>query len=879
MAIGVALRLAPLSDNTILYNDMQNQFVSFFSALKNLFGKNTNLAYTFSKIIGGDMVSFMAYYMQNPLLFILAFVKDKHMPLAIYIVETFMLSLAGVTFQMLTIRLFNRSSLLFSTAYSMMGYALAYFVLYMYMGNYILLPIVIIGFVGLMENGFKDKKATRTYTLSLAASIFVNYYIGYMMCLYLVLFFIAYCIATADNASTGPLLVTTNHTSSSQPFEVPENSAVLTEKTESESSSTQNAIHAPSNPQTQNLTKLPTIHRAIVLLPRFATCSIIACLIPAFSLVPTVLGLGGQKSAPDMSIMALKREFRLISLPRNFLPNAFYGNLSNQCIPYVYIGLIPLVFVAVFFISRRINLRKKLAALFILGAITISLYLRPLNIIWHAFNEPWGFAHRFAFLLSFTMLIIAMHGYCALEDSTKLSAKTKKLCILALALIVCLDMSANSYRTLKVQVAGSLPQSKYEEYMNRLSSLAERIKSLEPEDAFYRFEKDVMGTMQDPMVFDYAGLTHYSSCEKSYVREFMSKFGFRNTINFAFYNQGSTSFADCFFGVKYFASRFDSTEKPYESLFAEQDMYAFENPYALPLAFPVDSGKIAAVNYDTENPFEFQNEVAKSFDFDEDIFKESEIVDIRVMGDVDFSDTFTQHISNQSKLGNQQNIHYVNQTDNTTNIATTDTDATTQQSLEFDVKVGADNRILYFYFTAPKAQSARIYINDIDWDDYFSDWRWNVEKAGTFHEGDIVTIRIESTGDELAVDDYFIYEEDLETLKNWRASADNLGANKTALSKKSASHVVGQVEVAKDATVVFSIPYDKGWKVKIDGKKITCKPSLSILESVDVSAGVHSIDMYYIPNGLILGIILSLIGVVLLIVITNRKDSPIKAAS
>lgn len=79
--------------------------------------------------------------------------------------------------------------------------------------------------------------------------------------------------------------------------------------------------------------------------------------------------------------------------------------------------------------------------------------------------------------------------------------------------------------------------------------------------------------MEDAMAFDYAGLTHNSSCETYAVKHFMGRMGFRDQGIWAFYNQGSTAFADSFLSVKYFASRFDSTEKPYEDSFSTDEIY------------------------------------------------------------------------------------------------------------------------------------------------------------------------------------------------------------------------------------------------------------------------------------------------------------------
>ena len=71
--------------------------------------------------------------------------------------------------------------------------------------------------------------------------------------------------------------------------------------------------------------------------------------------------------------------------------------------------------------------------------------------------------------------------------------------------------------------------------------------------------------------------------------------------------------------------------------------------------------------------------------------------------------------------------------------------------------------------------------------------------------------------------------------------------------KRSAS---GTFTADKDQVLVTTIPYDKGWRVKNDGKKVTPKAFKDAFLSVPVSAGTHTIQFSYLPEGLIPGIVL-----------------------
>ena len=811
MAIMAALGLFPFSDNTILFSDMNNQFVSFFTWFKNLHNSNNNLIYSFSKNLGGDMIGFSAYYLQNPFLLILFLFPDKYMPLGIYLMEALMLSTAGLTFQIFITNTFKKSSIIFSTSYALMGYSLAYFMLPIYYCNIILLPLVIMGLYIIMGENNKIKHGL-LYIITLCFSIICNYYLGYMLCLFLVLYFVYLCIVKYDE----------------------------------EKSSDINFIKFSINK-----------------LGIFASYSVIAVMLSCVDLVPVALSLRGQKNAPDTSIMSLGRMFRLVSLYRSVLPGTYNGDISNQSLPYIYVGIIPVLFILLYLINNKISITKRIAALLLMGAMVLCLYIRPLNVIWHAFNEPVGFAHRFAFYLSFVMIVIGYQGYLYVSD-LQISLKEKKVCVNTAALVVLcavaiLELSYNAYHSMKVNVLSSKSQSDYEAFLGKVEPVIEGVKALETKQSLYRFEKDFLNNMEDPMTFDYAGLSHNSSCETDRVKQFMGNMGLRNQGIWAFYNQGSTAFTDSFLGVKYFASRFDTTDKMYSPLFNTEDTWVFENENVLPFAFIADADKIQEVDINTKDLFSIQNSIAKAFDYDDDIYSEAQINEIRVCGDIVVPDEFKDH----AESGNSS-IVYINKTE-----------SDEISYVEFDVLVSESGRNLYFYFSAPNKQGARIYVNGIDWDDYFSDWRWAIEKAGMFPGGDTVTVRIESTADEITVNDYYIYEEDLNKLADWRGCAANLGADSVSLEKISSSHIKGEFNASKSGKLVFSIPYEKGWKIKIDGNSVKQTEVLGALMSIDVSEGYHNIEMKYIPEGILVGTLISLTSLIILLVLLftqNKKD-------
>lgn len=800
MIIGIIIKLYPLSDKTILSSDLNSQFITFFNFFKNIFSTNNDFIYTFSKNLGGDMVGFSAYYLQNPFLFILFLFPHEYMPLGIYIMEAIMLSTASLSFMYYLEKIHGKGNLLFSTCYGMMGYVTAYFMLPIYFCNIIMLPIVMVFFHKLMSEE-DDIKGGILYSLTLAMSIFFNYYIGYMLCIFLALYYIYYCGCSGK----------------------------------------------------------------IVKFKEFIFYSVTGVMLSCFNLVPVVLSLRDQKDAPSEKLFDIGRTFKLSGLYRNLLPGTFSLDLSNSSMPYIYVGILPVVCVLLFFISKKFSIKEKLSTLFIIGAFLISFYIRPFNTIWHAFNDPVGFAHRFAFYFSFFILSVGYKVFLKIEWKKAYI----KYAIIALSFA---ELFINSYHSLNLEAQNAATQSEYMAFYDRVGPLIEDIKNIEGINSLYRIEKDIMYTMVDPMAFDYAGLSHNSSCEKAKVKDFMSKMGFRNQGIWAFYNQGSTAFADSFLGVKYFISRFDSTDKPYISVNNNEDTFVYENPYALSFASFMDEEKVKKLSdkmesesdeylakagsgvADKGNTFELQNDIAECYNTKEPVFLEAVLSDIKVK-DVNLSEAFIERV-----VRNKVDITYL--TDD--NLQGEDESVVNEKYIEFNVNINESGKTLYMYFLAPKMQGARIYVNGMDWDDYFSDYRWAVERVGTFNAGDLVNIKITATGDELTIDDYLLYYEDYAALKDFYENANSLGATDISLEKVTSSHIKGTIKAKEDSMLVFTIPYEKGWHIKIDGKSVDQKKVLYVLMGFSVSEGEHTVEMRYIPEGLAAGIIISLIGIVLL---------------
>ena len=247
----IVLGLVPFGKNTILSSDMNNQFVSFYAYFKSIFTSNNNLFYTFSKNLGGDMLGFSGYYLQNPFLFLLFLFPTKHLPVGIWLIMLLQIGCMGLTMQcyLSGIRECKKENLFFSTAYALLGYTLAYFTLSIYFCNIILLPLAALGIIKIIRN----PKEKSLYIFSLMLSVLCNYYLGYMLCIFSVLFFAYQLFLSYEN-----------------------------------------------NPQKKEIIKI---------VKSYIISSIIGVLLSAFDLIPIILSLKGQKGTPSVNTFGFYRNY------------------------------------------------------------------------------------------------------------------------------------------------------------------------------------------------------------------------------------------------------------------------------------------------------------------------------------------------------------------------------------------------------------------------------------------------------------------------------------------------------------------------------------------------------------------------------------------
>ncbi len=817
LLIFVIGQFAPFGKVSILIADMRYQFVDYIGYMKSVFFGNNDMFYTFSKTFGGDMMGFASYYLFNPFYLILLVFPNDLLPIGIVIMVILMVGTMGLNFYFLLRTIWgNRfSSLIFSTAYALMGFNMAYINCIHYYFSVMMLPLVILGLYIMM----KYRRVSGIYIFSAAMAVISNYYIGYM-----ILIFTAACFICLMLSGVFPF---------------------------------------------------KDMKERIKLAWTVLYSTLLAVGISAFSLLSVIVSLQGQKKAVIKGL-SFHRNFRLSELFSGLYAGSFHGNVSDG-LPVIYSGIIAVVFAFFYFVNKTIKIREKICALALFVFLILGFWIDAFNIAWHGFATPIGFPYRNSFLFSFMILFVGYAGFVHIKDGfrkwnanifvilftlytvylqlagdyrvgTRSVIITSLTIATALILIVSMNeknryivpalaglfilqiadgfyngaVSLDAYYSDKNDSSYSLDE--YKAYIDQTESLISYVN--DQDSSFFRMDKLYRRSHNDPLMFAYNGLSHFSSCETDEVKTFMGRMGFRNNVTWAFYGDASTGFADCFMGLKYLLSQYDETCKPYTLLYTQDEKRIFCNPYALSLGFGMDES-VKSVNMKEKDPFILQNNIAGRFTHTNyQIYRPVKVAEIKL-------DNVSENDHVYEKI-----------------------DPNKEASVEYILSISSSD-FIYMYFDAPDMQEATLYINGDEKGNYFGEYDWSVREGGYYEPGDEISVKFVLDEDSLEIDNAYFYYESKQVLKAWYKDAVSTTCNVTKITS---SHLFAEADVNDyPEYIVFSIPYDDEWRVKVDGKRVKPVKVMDALMAVRVTKGHHEIDLRFIPKGFVIGTPISII--------------------
>lgn len=145
----------------------------------------TKSDWSFAGALGFNQLTQSAYYTNSPLWLLLHLVPEKFTIEAIHFIVMIRFGLAGLSFAYFIIRFYQYRTkfvFVFSTAYALSAYTLAFINQFMWMDIVILLPLIAASLHRLWE-----EKNFLPYILVLTTALYSNFYLAYMLCLFAVL--------------------------------------------------------------------------------------------------------------------------------------------------------------------------------------------------------------------------------------------------------------------------------------------------------------------------------------------------------------------------------------------------------------------------------------------------------------------------------------------------------------------------------------------------------------------------------------------------------------------------------------------------------------------------------------------------------------------
>ena len=201
------LGIFPFGERSVLTLDMNAQYIYYFEQLRDILTGNGSLIYTWERVLGGEFLGFFAYYVASPLALLLIFFPPSLMVEAVTIMMLIKCGISGICFAIYLDKSGRKrnaySYAMFGTMYALCGYAMAYQSNTMWMDALMWLPLLTLGIESLVKDG-----RFKLYIVMLSLIIWSNYYVGYMVCIYTLIYFVCYICAhkTKDINSNGEKL-------------------------------------------------------------------------------------------------------------------------------------------------------------------------------------------------------------------------------------------------------------------------------------------------------------------------------------------------------------------------------------------------------------------------------------------------------------------------------------------------------------------------------------------------------------------------------------------------------------------------------------------------------------------------------------------------
>ena len=838
--IYIVLDMFPMGDTTVMRMDLYHQYGPMMTELYDRVLNGKSFLYSWQTGGGSSFLGNYLNYLASPISAIIFLFDRKDIDFAITTLVLVKGILSACTFTYYLKKSLNShcfSSAAFGVLYAFCGYFLAYYWNIMWIDGMILLPLIALGIENIINNG-----KPILYIGSLTLLLFSNYYMGYMTCIFAVLYFLVYFVVSGIPGKLDP----------NQDKKAKWYSKVL---------------------------NYSFLNRGII----FAFASLLCGILCACTLIPTFTILQGSSATSGSFPTTFESYFDILDLLKSHIAGleTTIRSSGDDVLPNVYCGILTVLLVPLYFMNKDIRLKEKAVYLLLLIFFIFSFDNNALNYIWHAMHFPNDLPYRFSYMYSFILLIIAFKGLRRIrslryqdivvigmmwvfilllfqkEPTNKISeksiymtiifaviwtgilviAQSKKLSNFVVGISIVALVFSEVIISDSFQIQGHVEHSTYNINYDKYRESSDYIHS--KDNGFYRSELCYLDTRNDPCIYGYDGISVFSSMAyESYSQNQYSLGMMGNRINSYTYNT-QTPVYNLMYGIKYLTWTGDSivpSSDYYSKIYTTNDGSAevYENLYSMPIAF-LTPNDIKDWDNEEGNPFEVQE------DFIDKAAGVSNIFIPAKYGDTECYEATCEQV--------KENGTYF--------VSKSDVDSTTG-SIDITVESVADGE-LYVYLSSTEIENINYYWNDNEDTHYQNASEPYIMNLGQHKKGDLVTVSLDLSGMEATEGSFDIYAYNID--KGVFASAfDMLQSCSLDITEHSDTYLKGSIDAAYDGYLYSSIPYDDSWSIYIDGKK---QKTFDIGDSqlaTTIKKGKHTVEYKYFPQGLKLGIIITIFG-------------------
>ena len=868
----------PITEKSVLVLDLNGQYVYFFEAMRDIFQGHGSPFYTWFRSLGGEFSGIYAYYVASPFALLSVFFPENGITEFLLWITLLKVGSSGFTFAYYLHK--SRPSkplniVIFSTCYALSSYAVVQAHNTMWIDSLIYLPIICLGIERIIKRG-----RPYLYCIVLALSFISNFYIGWMTAIFCTLYFFYYYLSKYS---------------------------------------------------------FKNFEKFFVAFYKWLIYSVIAAMIASVIIIPTYFSLQFGKNTFQNPSYAFDAKFDFIKIFTQMLPNS-YDTVRPVGLPFIYCGLICLVLLPVYFVSKNIKGREKIMSGIILAVMILSFSATTIDLFWHGLQKPNWLNYRYSYMFCFLVIVFAYEAFRALDGrlyravlgcggvigvlivlvqampdsyftikrasdkeftyihnlftiwfslamlgiilAVLWAAAHRKKAATAIVLgVVCFELMANGvYDVFRLHedVYYSTRES-YVTFMERWSGITRSVQ--ESDDTLYRMEKIVHRKVNDNMTLRIRGISNSTSTLNASVIKLLNKMGYASKSHWSRY-VGGNIVNDSLLGIKYVLDK-ESGKLPsgYTQYMAEMDptklgedvtdedydpeknmLYAYKNEYALPVMFGVSSD---IQKYDIQSEYsapDVLNSMISSM-----LGRKVEVYETLVSGEnnIKSPDGVSIASSGKHRKWNKGDVK--------------------DPTLTIDFTVEKDGEV-YFHLPSdyPRDTLVRIKKHKDDGStttlksfNYLTNDTHTMYYLGTFNAGDDITLEIvmkDSAGNLYVYKNTgYVYYFNQNTFEE---AYKELSASLPDITYFSDTKIKATVNMAKGDTMMYtSIPFDKGWTVKVDGKKVNLNEAVSTegdykannkvfgaLLAFEVPEGEHTVELSFTPQGFRIGGALAIVG-------------------